>query len=134
MLPSLQASSQSSNRAMATIQRQDPTLPVILEFQSPSSAIIQTDVPRACRYTAWLITSLFAACVLAMAVIKIDQVVTAQAKVVSSSPNLVVQPLDTAIVRSIDVHEGEAVHAGQVLARLDPTFAAADLGADAAQV
>ncbi len=45
-----------------------------------------------------------------------------------------VQPLETSIVRSIDVHEGEAVHAGQVLARLDPTFAAADLGASAAQV
>ena len=45
-----------------------------------------------------------------------------------------VQPLETAIVRSIEVHEGEKVHAGQVLARLDPTFAAADLGALAAQV
>jgi len=37
-------------------------------------------------------------------------------------------------VRSIEVHVGEAVHAGQVLARLDPTFAAADVGATAAQV
>ena len=53
---------------------------------------------------------------------------------VSKDPTIVVQPLETSIVRSIDVHEGEAVHAGQVLARLDPTFAAADLGASAAQV
>ena len=30
--------------------------------------------------------------------------------------------------------QGEAVHAGQVLARLDPTFTAADLGASANQV
>ena len=37
-------------------------------------------------------------------------------------------------MRSIDVHEGQAVQAGQVLARLDPTFAAADVGALAAQV
>ena len=37
-------------------------------------------------------------------------------------------------MRSIDVHEGEEVQAGQVLARLDPTFAAADLGALEAQV
>ena len=44
------------------------------------------------------------------------------------------QPLETAIVRSIDVTRGREVHAGQVLARLDPTFAAADLGALAAQV
>jgi HlyD family secretion protein len=32
------------------------------------------------------------------------------------------------------VHEGQAVQAGQVLAQLDPTFAAADVGALAAQV
>ena len=43
---------------------------------------------------------------------------------------MVVQPLETSIVRSIDVHEGEQVHAGQLLARLDPTFAAADLERD----
>jgi hemolysin D len=60
--------------------------------------------------------------------------VTAQGVVVARSPTIVVQPLETAIVRSIDVHEGEVVHAGQVLARLDPTFAAADVGATAAQV
>lgn len=116
------------------IERRDPTLPAILEFQSPSSAIIHADVPRACRYTTWLIASLFAACILAMGIIQVDQVVTARAKVVSRSPTLVVQPLDISIVRSIEVHEGEIVRAGQVLARLDPTFAAADLGADQAQV
>ena len=60
--------------------------------------------------------------------------VTAQGRVVSRSPTLVLQPLETAIVRSINVHEGQAVQAGQVLARLDPTFAAADMGALAAQV
>ena len=47
---------------------------------------------------------------------------------------MVLQPLEAAIVRSIDVHEGQTVQAGQVLAQLDPTFAAADVGALAAQV
>ena len=37
-------------------------------------------------------------------------------------------------MRSIDVREGQAVKAGQLLARLDPTFAAADAGALTAQV
>ena len=44
------------------------------------------------------------------------------------------QPLDTSIVRSIEVREGQRVRAGDVLARLDPTFAAADFAALAAQV
>ncbi len=60
--------------------------------------------------------------------------VTAQAVVVSKSSTLVVQPLDTSIIRSINVHEGEQVRSGQVLAQLDPTFATADQGALAAQV
>jgi HlyD family secretion protein len=37
-------------------------------------------------------------------------------------------------VRSIDVREGQQVRAGQLLARLDPTFAAADVAALDAQV
>jgi len=126
--------SQPTGRALVVAERHDPTLPVILEFQSPSTAIINYPVPRKAQHTAWLVTSMFVACVIAMSLIKVDQAVTAQAKVVSKSPTLVVQPLDTSIVRSIDVREGEAVHAGQVLARLDPTFAAADLGASANQV
>src|SRR5690606_39645714 len=36
------------------------------------------------------------------------------------------QPLETAIIRSIDVKIGDTVHAGQRLASLDPTFASAD--------
>jgi len=127
-------SSKATDRALVVAERHDPTLPAILEFQSPSTAIVNYPIPRRAQHTAWVITSMFVACVIAMGVIKVDRVVTAQAKVVSKNPTLVVQPLDTSIVRSIDVTEGEAVHAGQVLARLDPTFAAADLGASAAQV
>jgi hemolysin D len=67
-------------------------------------------------------------------VIKVDQVVTAQGVVVAKTSTTVVQPLEAAIVRSIDVAPGDVVHAGQILARLDPTFAAADLGALVAQV
>jgi hemolysin D len=62
-----------------------------------------------------------------MSIIKVDKVVTAQGKVIARAPTIVVQPLETSIVRTIEVREGETVHAGDVLARLDPTFAAADL-------
>jgi HlyD family secretion protein len=77
---------------------------------------------------------MFAACLTAMGLIPIDRVVTAQGKVVSRQPSLVVQPLETSVVRSIDVTVGQSVRTGDVLARLDPTFAAADVGASEAQV
>ena len=114
--------------------RDDPTLPAILEFQSPSAGILNLPVPRGARGTVWIVTSLFFVSLLAMALMPVDKVVTAQGKVVARTPTLVVQPLETAIVRSINVTEGQAVHAGDVLAQLDPTFAAADVGALAAQV
>ena len=56
-----------------------------------------------------------------MAVIQVDQVVTAQGIVISKSPTLVVQPLETSIVRSIDVHagRGRACRPGSGAARSD---------------
>ena len=112
----------------------DPTLPAILEFQWPSTAIVNAPVPRSARGIVWVVASMVLALVIISALIPIDRVVTAQGIVVSKSPTILVQPLDTAIVRSIDVHEGQQVKAGQLLARLDPTFAAADLATLAAQV
>lgn len=124
----------SPKATSVAIRRDVPTLPAIMEFQSPSAAIVAAPIPAAARGTIWAISSMFVACLAAMGLIPIDRVVTAQGKLVSRTPTLVVQPLETAIVRSIDVTEGQAVHAGDVLARLDPTFAAADVGALAAQV
>jgi HlyD family secretion protein len=109
-------------------------MPVILEFQSPSTAIANAPMPVAARGVIWIISSMFLAMAVAMSLIPIDRVVTAQGKVISQLPTIVVQPLDASIVRSIDVHEGQLVHSGQVLARLDPTFASADAGALVAQV
>jgi HlyD family secretion protein len=109
-------------------------LPVILEFQMPSTAITTTPVPRAARGIVWILGSMLVLMLAALGFIRVDRVVTAQARVVSKTPILMMQPLEASIVRSIDVHEGQEVQAGQVLARLDPTFAAADEGALAAQV
>jgi hemolysin D len=124
-----------SSKAISVVaDRDDPTLPAILEFESPSTAVTTAPIPLTARHIVWIVASMFAAAVAAMALIPVDRVVTAQGKVVSESPTLVMQPLETSIVRSIEVRDGESVHAGQVLARLDPTFAAADAGALAAQV
>jgi hemolysin D len=60
--------------------------------------------------------------------------VTAQGRLVAQNPTTVVQPLETAIIRSINVREGDTVKKGELLARLDPTFATADMGALQAQV
>ena len=125
-----------SSKAISTVveDRSDPTLPVILEFQMPSTTITTAPVPRGARHVVWIVGSMLVVILAALGMIHVDRVVTAQGKVVARTPTLVLQPLEAAIVRSIDVHEGQTVRAGQVLAQLDPTFAAADVGALAAQV
>ncbi|PBC00568.1 HlyD family type I secretion periplasmic adaptor subunit [Mesorhizobium sp. WSM3860] len=112
----------------------DPTTPAILEFQWPSTAVSNAPIPRAARGIVWMISSLVIVLITVAGLIPVDQVVTTRGLVVSQSPNIIVQPLETAIVRSIEVREGQHVQAGQLLARLDPTFASADLQALAMQV
>lgn len=128
---SLRPSRKATN---SVVPADDPSLPVILEFQSPSSAVLVAPAPRGARGITWIICSMFAMCLAAMGLIPVDRVVTVRGKVVSEVPTQVVQPLETAIVRSIDVHDGEVVKKGQLLARLDPTFANADVSALQAQV
>ncbi|WP_158920820.1 HlyD family type I secretion periplasmic adaptor subunit [Acidisphaera sp. S103] len=118
----------------APSDRLDPTLPIILEYQSPSSAIVNLPMPRIARGFALTFSSMLAVMMLITGLISVDRVVTAGGLVVARSPTIVVQPLEASILRSIEVHPGDIVHAGEVLARLDPTFAQADLGTLVAQV
>jgi hemolysin D len=106
----------------------------VLEYESPTAALLAMPVKLAARSMLWTVISLLAACATAAALIPIDMVVTASGRVVALQPTVVVQPLETAIVRAINVREGQVVRAGEVLARLDPTFSAADAGALDAQV
>jgi HlyD family secretion protein len=112
----------------------DPTAPAILEYQWPSTAIINAPIPRAARGIAWIVTSMVFVMIALMGFIPVDQVVTARGIVVSKTPTILAQPLDVAIVRTINVREGQFVRAGALLASFDPTIAAADLRALQAQV
>jgi len=104
-----------SSKAISTVvdDRGDPTLPVILEFQMPSTAITTAPVPGAARHVIWIIGTMIAAIVVTLGVMQVDRVVTAQGRVVSRSATLVLQPLEASIVRSIDVSEGQSVQAGR---------------------
>ncbi len=101
---------------------QSAQMPALLEFYSPSAALMEARSQRPARGVIWTVASMFVACAVAAALVPIDKVVTAPAKVVATQDTIVVQPLETSIVREIDVQEGQSVHKGDLLARLDPTF------------
>ena len=99
----------------------------LLEFHSPSAAMAAMPPTATALYTTWIVSSLALASVLVMALFPIDRVVTTTGALVPTVPMVVVQPLETSIIRSIDVREGDMVHKGQILAHLDPTANNADV-------
>jgi HlyD family secretion protein len=100
--------------------------PEILEFQSDAVELEESAPPGLARLTLYAV-ALFLACATAWASLSsIDEIVVAPGKLVTTRPMLVVQPLETSIIRSIEVKVGDVVHAGQPLATLDPTFVEAD--------
>lgn len=90
------------------------------DFQSVLAA------PPQRRVVLWLMAGLVAAAGTALALARVDIVVSANGRVVTSDSEIVIQPLETSVVRSVAVKMGQKVAAGQVLATLDPTFAGAD--------
>jgi HlyD family type I secretion membrane fusion protein len=65
--------------------------------------------------------------IMLISVTKLDVVVTGAGRTVASEGTLYIQPFDKGIIREIKVRAGDLVKKGQLLATLDPTYAAADL-------
>lgn len=83
-------------------------------------------VPPKRRLVLWLMAALIAAGTTGLAIARVDVIVSANGRLASSAAEIVVQPLETSVVRSVGVKMGDTVKAGAVLAELDPTFTAAD--------
>src|SRR3978361_1984574 len=78
--PSSRASSPTAE------DRHDPTLPVILEYQSPSTAIINMPMPRIASGFTWAFSSMLVIMLVIATVIKVDRVVSADGVVGSTAP------------------------------------------------
>ncbi len=115
-------------------RRQNSQMPALLEFYSPSAALLETATQGPARAVVWTVATLFVACALAAGLIPIDKVVTAPGKIVATQSTIVVQPFEQSIVREIDVEAGQVVHKGQLLAKLDPTFTTSDKTAQSLSV
>ncbi|PWC78124.1 HlyD family type I secretion periplasmic adaptor subunit [Azospirillum sp. TSH64] len=99
----------------------------INDFQSETAELTGAADPLAARLTVWLLATLVIVAVGLASVARLERVVSARGQVVSQSPTIVIQPLETSIVRSTLVREGQIVRKGDMLASLDPTFSAADV-------
>jgi HlyD family secretion protein len=100
---------------------------VVTEFQSDAIAIEHRPPPRVARLTLYAVIALMAVTIAWASLSHVDMIVTAQGKLIATSPNIVVQPLETSVIREMRVQIGDHVDQGAALAILDPTFSQADL-------
>jgi hemolysin D len=101
--------------------------PVVTEFQSDAIEVENRTPPTIARATLYCVLALIAVAVTLASVSQVDMIVTAPGKLITTRPNLVVQPLETSVIRDIHVKAGDRVNKGELLATLDPTFSQADL-------
>jgi hemolysin D len=91
-------------------------------FQPDAAMIEEMPLPPMARSAIYLVAGLVVTSLLWATFSQVDRVVTARGKLVTIDPLIVVQPLETGIIRTINVGVGDFVRAGAVLATLDPTF------------
>ena len=103
---------------------------VVRLFQSETAEILEAPEPRGVRATVYVLGALVVALIVLSVATQLDRVVTSvSGQIVTMQPTIVVQALDPSIIKTLDVHEGQRVRAGDVLATLDPTITAADVEA-----
>jgi HlyD family secretion protein len=105
-----------------------PLARVALAFQSDALEIEYRPLPRSARLTLYLLLALIVSAIGWASVSYVDRIVVAHGKLVTTAPTIVVQPMETSLIRTINVRPGDMVRQGDILATLDPTFTEADVG------
>ena len=100
---------------------------LLSEFQSDAVELEERVPPKVARLALYGVTALIASTVLWAALSSVEEIVVTTGKLVTTQPTIVVQPLETSIMRAIDVETGDVVHAGDPLATFDATFCQSDV-------
>lgn len=118
-------------RSIAPLRRSVPQRrmrPVLGAFQPNAVEVEERAPPHLAHLTLYGSMVLLAAGLVWASLSSIDEVVVAPGKLVTVRPTIVVQPMETAIIRTLEVGVGDVVRKGQTLATLDATIAQADIG------
>ncbi|WP_338845115.1 HlyD family type I secretion periplasmic adaptor subunit [Massilia sp. W12] len=115
--PAVQAAPAASN----VIQLRPPA-----RWHDPLQLMQDKAPPKIFRIVLWTLAVLVLLLCIWAAFGKLDIIASAEGKLAAQTLVKVVQPAEAGVLREILVKEGQAVKAGQVLARLDPTVARAE--------
>lgn len=111
---------------LAVARKRAATRALAVAYSPDAIAIEEAPEPAAAYWILYTIVAFLAVAVLWASLSHVDRVVSAEGKLVTTAPRITIQPLEAAVIRSIEVRRGQVVREGQLLARLDPTFADAD--------
>ena len=98
-------------------------------FKPDADALESLPLPFPGRTLLYLMIGLVAASVAWATVSNVDRIVVAQGRLVTTAPRIVIQALETSIIKELHVKVGDRVRAGQAVATLDSTFVTADIDA-----
>jgi hemolysin D len=96
-------------------------------FKPDAAAIEEAPVPLSAHAALFVVAALLLTAIIWAVIGTVDRIVVAPGKIATRTPMLVMQPFTTSRVVEIAVKAGDHVVRGQVLARFDPAFAAADV-------
>lgn len=101
--------------------------PLVIEFQPDAIEIEERKIPLGARWTLYTVVAIICAAVAWACLTKVDRVVQATGELVTTVDPIIIQPLQSSVVREVKVKFGDRVRPGDVLALLDPTFSQAEV-------
>jgi hemolysin D len=110
---------EKANPSVARRREETEFLPAALE-------IVETPPSPGLRYLSYTLCGFTAFFLIWSIVGKVDVVASAEGRTIPSSKSKLVQPVDSGIVRAINVRDGDRVKAGDVLVELDSTGTGAE--------
>lgn len=111
--------------------RESQLTPLEREFLSPLLEIQETPPSPVKRGLAWTLIALVLILIVWATVGQVSIVATAAGKFIPDGRVKEIQPLESSLVKAIDVREGQRVRKGDLLIELDPSLSAAQLHANA---
>lgn len=97
-----------------------------MEFLPAAIEIVETPPRPAGRIIAGLLMAFFMIALLWACIGSVDIIATAQGKIIPTGRTKVIQPLESGVVHSIHVQDGQKVKAGDVLVEIDTTISASE--------
>lgn len=99
----------------------------VRDFQPDIVALEDNPMPGGAQWLLWIVLAFVAVAIAWMALAEVDRVVVAPGRAVTTAQRIVINPLVNSQVVDLPVSVGQVVRKGEVLVRLDPTFAQADV-------